>query len=58
MQFNTKIMYSSLFNKKWPDPIQFLEIVAFSNEHPFWGAGGASREFAKEILSKDLNFRT
>ena len=57
MQFNTKVIYSSLFNKKWPDPIQFLEIVASSIEHPFWGAGGASREFAKEILSKDIRWQ-
>lgn len=53
MQYNAKDLYSKLFAKRWPDPLQFIESVLNSSEHPFWGSGGACREFSKEILLKD-----
>ncbi|MDX1808925.1 MAG: hypothetical protein R3331_05260 [Sulfurospirillaceae bacterium] len=51
-----KELYSSLFAAKWTDPITFLQDVAMREEHQFWGAGGAGREFAREILKIDKSW--
>lgn len=51
-----KELYSILFEKKWKDPIIFLQDVASRKEHPFWGSGGAGREFAREILRTDSSW--
>lgn len=56
MQILAKELYPSLFTKKWPDPILFLQDVAAKEEHPFWGSGGAGREFAREILRIDSSW--
>lgn len=45
-----KELYPLLFAKRWPEPIAFVEDVASKIENPFWGSGGAAREYAKEIL--------
>jgi hypothetical protein len=49
----SKELYPLLFAKRWPDPIAFVEDVASKIENPFWGSGGAAREYAKEILIID-----
>ena len=46
---HAKELYPLLFEKKWPDPDTFLHVVQHRS-HPFWGAGGAGRTFAHEIL--------
>lgn len=51
-----KELYPILFEKKWKDPILFLQDVAAKEEHPFWGSGGAGREFAREILRTDSSW--
>jgi len=50
MKMVAKELYPFLFAKKWKYPILFLQDVAAKEEHPFWGSGGAGREFAREIL--------
>lgn len=52
----TKELYPILFEKKWKNPIMFLQDVAAKEEHPFWGSGGAGREFAREILRIDSSW--
>lgn len=56
MKIVAKKLYPALFDKKWPEPISFLQDVAAKEEHPFWGSGGAGREFAKEILKNDAKW--
>lgn len=56
MKMITKELYPFLFAKKWKDPILFLQDVASRKEHPFWGSGGAGREFAREILRTDSSW--
>ena len=56
MQILTKELYPALFSKKWQEPIAFLQDVAAREEHPFWGSGGAGREFAREILRTDSSW--
>ena len=56
MQILAKELYPALFSKKWQDPIAFLQDVAGREEHPFWGSGGAGREFAREILRTDSSW--
>jgi len=53
-----KELYPMLFVKKWPNPDIFLEKIQ-NIEHPFWGAGGAARTFAQEILlnGNQINWR-
>lgn len=51
-----KELYPFLFARKWKDPILFLQDVASREEHPFWGSGGAGREFAREILRTDSSW--
>jgi hypothetical protein len=51
-----KELYPILFEKKWKDSILFLQDVAVKEEHPFWGSGGAGREFAREILRTDSSW--
>ena len=53
MKMVAKELYPALFSKKWKEPIEFLQEVAAKEEHPFWGSGGAGREFAREILRID-----
>lgn len=53
---HVKEMYSLLFSQKWPDIDDFLYEVTLE-DHPMWGAGGAGREFAKEILKYDERWR-
>jgi hypothetical protein len=55
-KYLSKSLYPILFSKKWLDPYEFIECVAKDANHHFWGSGGAGREFAKEILSKDDNW--
>ncbi len=56
MQILAKELYPALFSKKWKEPIAFLQEVAAREEHPFWGSGGAGREFAREILRTDSSW--
>jgi len=56
MQILAKELYPALFSKKWKEPIAFLQEVASLEEHPFWGSGGAGREFAREILRTDSSW--
>lgn len=50
-----KKLYPLLFSQKWPDSLEFLNSI-LNAEHPIWGAGGANREFAREILSRDRSW--
>lgn len=52
-----KELYPKLFAKKWKEPVAFLKDVALKEEHPFWGSGGAGREFAREILRTDSRWK-
>jgi len=54
---NAKTLYPALFEKKYQDPIDFVNEVANNEKHPFWGSGGAAREFAREILTKDAKWK-
>jgi len=56
MKMVAKELFPFLFAKKWKDPILFLQDVASKEEHPFWGSGGAGREFAMEILRTDSSW--
>ena len=56
MYIHSKNLYANLFAKKWQDPILFVQDVANKAEHPFWGSGGAGREFAREILKNDAKW--
>ena len=56
MKIVAKELYPALFGKKWKEPIAFLQDVAAREEHPFWGSGGAGREFTREILRSDSSW--
>lgn len=56
MKIIAKELYPILFAKKWKDPIIFLQDIVKTDEHPFWGSGGAGREFAREILRTDSSW--
>lgn len=53
---NAKDLYSELISKKWDNPHNFLQDVKSNTENIMWGPGGAGREFAYEILSKDMHW--
>lgn len=57
MLLHNKELYPFLFAEKWSDPVEFVQDVASDEQNPFWGSGGAAREYAKEVLKFDNQWK-